>query len=70
MDRCKVTYYNGPALDGESQCVSEPGHPPPHLYKCAGQYCPGLPYPASIQHHPPSHGWPFCTVTYGPKVAS
>jgi len=54
MSRCAITYYNR----GGAQCVLEPGHPPPHLYRCAGQYCPGLPYPASIQAHPPTCGWP------------
>lgn len=35
-------------------CILTLLHKPPHLYRCAGRYCPGLPWKASNTPHPSS----------------
>ena len=36
---------------GSVQCCQVNGHAAGHRYKCAGKYCPGLPWPASVFAH-------------------
>lgn len=45
---------------GSVQCDRERNHSGGHLYKCAGDYCPGLPWVASNTRHPTS-----CTMPPG-----
>lgn len=42
---------------GFVQCCQPAGHDGPHLYRCAGPYCPGYSWIASNTPHPTS-----CTV--------
>lgn len=44
-ERCEATR-------NKAQCFKEKGHKGEHRYKCAGKYCPGLPWPASEIGHP------------------
>lgn len=46
--------------DHLGDCCLERGHDGPHLFKCAGDYCPGLPWIASNTPHPTS-----CTMPPG-----
>lgn len=43
-------------------CCLERDHDGPHLFKCAGEYCPGLPWIASNTPHPTS-----CTIDFGDR---
>ena len=52
-ERCK---YRG---GGYVQCCERNGHAGSHMYKCAGEYCIGLPWIASNTPHPTS-----CRVGY------
>lgn len=44
---------------GGIQCCQDKGHEGPHLFKCAGRHCPGLPWIASNTPHPTS-----CTINF------
>lgn len=46
--RCEYVLINGP------RCSRPAGHDGSHKYKCAGEHCPGLTYPAHVLAHPAS----------------
>lgn len=48
---------------GRVRCCEPLGHAGPHLYKCAGESCPGLPWLASNTPHPADCSRPKDTTT-------
>jgi len=51
VERCE---YRG---GGVVQCCEPKGHDGPHMYKCSGKHCPGLPWIASNTPHPVECNW-------------
>ena len=45
MNRCEYTV-------GSVRCCEPKDHDGPHMFKCAGKYCQGLPWVASNTPHP------------------
>lgn len=48
--RCEYTLLG----DNAPRCSRPAGHDGSHWYKCAGEYCPGIAYPAHVLAHPAS----------------
>lgn len=71
MNRCKFEHSDlGPRCCVETEAPGGAHDGTPHLFKCAGASCPGLPWPASESAHPAQCAEPIAAVRLGAEASA